>query len=69
MISGLARDVLRPSAIFWALRQLEIAAVNDLLDHGANPRVIDLTGLSFGNVLQGLLREEPSTAATLCVTP
>jgi hypothetical protein len=94
VISGLARDVPRRSAIFRALRQLEIAAVDDLLDHGTNPRAIDLTGLSFGNVRQGLLRdaepgitahrlrllrdrvvapieprEEPSTAATLCVTP
>ena len=59
-----ARDVLLRSAIFWALCQLEIDAVDDLLGHGTNPRAIDLTGLSFGNVLQDLLRDaEPGITA------
>lgn len=50
-----ARDTLGRSAIFWALCELQLNAVDELLDRGANPWVIDLTGLSFGNMLQGLL--------------
>lgn len=58
------RDDVGRSAIFWALCELQLDTVDELLDRGANPWVIDLTGLSFGQMLEGLLADAEPAGVT-----
>lgn len=60
-----AQDAMGRTAVFWALCEGELDTVDALLDHGANPWVIDRTGDSFGGVLHDLIAAAAPEGADL----
>jgi ankyrin repeat protein len=60
-----ARDSLANAAIVDALRSLQLDQVEELLDRGADPRVVNLLGDSFANVLEALMSRQAEGSKAL----
>jgi ankyrin repeat protein len=50
-----ARDSLGKSALYYAISTFSLDEVNYLLDHGADPKVVDKQGVSFASYVHDMV--------------